>query len=240
MNIIEIAAKKLLRQATIIHKMQIARNVYHIRLQSRSFKNVSYRPGYFLRVFCGKGEDIARRDKARCYSVWNFNRADRTIDIAVVTHSGGPGANWAKLCQTGDMVYFDWFKSDLTIDHTGDHYLLLGDLTTLAHFYEINRNVPPDKNVDSLIYVENENDLFQDINGQTPLNFLQLSANPTDVIIEKLSAFLSQQGGKRIAYIGGDIRICQSVQRYFQQECQKAKGQIRIKPFWGPAMRALK
>ncbi len=138
------------------------------------------------------------------------------------------------------MVCFTWHKGEFAIDRTCDHYLLIGDLSTLPHFYEIGRHLPPDKNVDSLIYSGNEGDLFQDINGCIPLNLHQLPANPTDAVIEKLSTFLLQPAGKRIAYIGGDIRICESVNRYFRPELQKDKRQIRVKPFWGPAMRGLK
>jgi NADPH-dependent ferric siderophore reductase len=240
MSFIETVSKKLLRKAAIIYKEQISESVYHIRIQSRGLKNVSYRPGYVLRVFCGMGKDAGRREKARSYSVWNFNRADQTIDMAVNTYSRGLGANWAKLCKAGDTVYFAWHKGEFTIDHTGDHYLLIGDLCTLPHFYEINRHLSPGKNVDSLIYSRRESDLFLDIDGQAPFNFHQQSVVPTDAVIEKLSAFLLQPAGKRIAYIGGDNRVCLSVNRYFQQEIQKSNGQIRLKPFWAPVIRALK
>ena len=240
MTFIETVSKKLLRKSAIIYKQQISDSVYHIRLQSNSLKNVSYRPGCVLRVFCGIDAETGKREKARSYSVWNFNRADQTIDIAVNTHSYGLGSNWAKLCKAGDIVYFTWHRGNYTLDQTGDQYLLIGDLCTLPHFYVINRHLPADKNVDSLIYFGKESDLFPDIDGQQPLSFHHLPVDPTDAIIEKLSTFFLQAAGRRIAYVGGDSRICLSVNRYFRQEIQKSDGQIRLKPFWAPVMRALK
>ena len=108
MSFIETIAKGLLRRSVIVHKEKMSESVYRIRIQGGRLKNVSYRPGYSIRVFGGRGKDTARREKARSYSVWNFNRTDQTIDIVVVTHSDGPEANWAKLCQPGDAVYFNF------------------------------------------------------------------------------------------------------------------------------------
>ncbi|HWK04884.1 MAG TPA: siderophore-interacting protein [Puia sp.] len=239
MSFIEILVKGLLRKSVIVHKEKISKSVYHIRIQCKSLKKVTYKPGYFIQVFCGISKDRASREKNRSYSVWNFNRPDQTIDIAVDTHSGGPGANWAKLCRTGDAVYIRWQKSKFVIDHTGDHYLLIGDLSTLAHFYEISRHLPADKNVDSFIYSGSHSDLFPDIDGRIPLNFHELPANPTDAIIEKLSAFFLRPTDKHIAYVAGDSRICLSVNQHFRQEIQKDKEQIKLKPFWNPIVRGL-
>jgi NADPH-dependent ferric siderophore reductase len=234
MSFIKTVSKVLLRKALIIEKAQISLHVYHIRIQSVDLTKISYQPGYYIRVFCGTGEDAFSRKSARSYSIWNFNPADQSIDLAVDTHPGGTGADWAKRCQTGHTVHFTLHKGEFLIDRMDEQYLLIGDLSTVAHYYAIKRHLPVGKHVDSLIYSDRGGDFFSDLDGLRPLHFYTVTTNPTDAIIERLTALFLKPPGKCVAYVGGDSRVCEEVRRYFLPELWKDERQIRVKAFWGP------
>ncbi|AEH02333.1 FAD-binding oxidoreductase [Lacinutrix sp. 5H-3-7-4] len=86
MSIIENILKKVvLDHAVLTQKQQISPSVYKVRLQSENFKTITFKPGYFLRLGIGIGnDDISFKDKVRSYSVWNINQTEGFIDLAIV------------------------------------------------------------------------------------------------------------------------------------------------------------
>ncbi len=239
MGIIDGVISLLVKNATITHKEKLSDHAYHLRIKSPEFSEVNYMPGYFLRVVCGMGKDVPMRDKVRSYSVWNLNREQGYIDLAVCTHSDGVGTAWALESKVGDKVHFGWHKGKFVVDATANQYLFIGDLSALAHLYEIHRNLPNGKTINSVIYAPSLADLFADIDGQAPFNFHELATNPSDQIIELLQPIIKGLKGNGMVYIGGDSRVCVALHQYFKKELGWQVSQIKAKPFWNPNKKGL-
>ncbi|MDJ1466281.1 siderophore-interacting protein [Cytophagaceae bacterium DM2B3-1] len=234
MGLIDNLASKLLNKAVIVHKSKIADNTFHIRIHSSGLKSTEYVPGYFLRIFCGMGMSVNLKDKIRSYSVWYFDRRAETIDIAVCTHSNGPGSKWAQDCAVGDTIYFGWHKGKFIVDQSADSYVLVGDTSALGHLYEIYRNLSVSKKIYGFVYAENEKDIFPDIDGSKPFQFLQLAANPGQRLVQSIDATARQISGSSMVYVGGDSRSCVQLNQYFKKELNWNSEQIKAKPFWNP------
>lgn len=116
---------------------------------------------------------------------------------------------------------------------------MIGDLSALSHLYMINRNLSKDKQVSSLIYSENINDLYVDINGENPFDFYEIKTNNSDEIISKIQAIIPKLKGDKMVYIAGDSRICIKLNHYFKNELNWNTKQIKIKPFWNPDKKGL-
>jgi NADPH-dependent ferric siderophore reductase len=239
MGIIENLISQFLTKGAITHKSALGRHAFHIRIQSESFKTAAYVPGYFLRLFCGKGRDVALKDKIRSYSVWNYDRNKGSIDLAVCLHSDGPGATWAKECTIGDGIHFSWHQGKFIVDSSADYYVFVGDLSALGHLYEIRRNLPVTKKVVSIIYGEDEADFFPDIDHTHPFDFYTMPVNPGLLLIDILQQALQGQNGSGMVYIGGDSRVCVTLNQYFKQERKWGVRQIKAKPFWNPEKKGL-
>lgn len=240
MGIIENIIKRHLQTATIVFKAQLSKSVYHIRLQSGKIKNTDFVPGYFLRLGIGFGVDeLSLKDKVRSYTVWDIDKTKGTIDMAVATHSGGSGAKWAMTGNVGDDMYFAWKKGNFILDDSADSYLMIGDLSALAHLYDIGRNLSAGKTVKGIVYSQSLQDLFTDINGSQPFSFFEIPQNLAESIIRKASYFLPQMTGKKMVYIAGDSRVCITLNQYFKRELRWDTKQIKIKPFWNPDKKGL-
>lgn len=240
MSIVENLITRILQQATIVHKSALSPKVYHITIQSENIKKADFVPGYFLRIGVGIGiEDLSFRDKLRSYSVWRIDKEKGTIDLAVATHSKGPGAAWALSCNVGDTVHFAWHKGKFLTDSSSDDYLFIGDISALAHLYEIRRSLPKNKHIQSIIYCENIGELFADIDGKTPFDFYEMPENPAALLNQKLAALLPAMKGNKMVYIGGDSRICVSLTNFFRRELNWGSKQIKTKPFWNPDKKGL-
>jgi NADPH-dependent ferric siderophore reductase len=240
MAILEAFMKRLLNKATVVYKAKITPAVHHIRIQSERIKKAAFVPGYFLRVAVGLDNgELSTKDKIRSYSVWDIDPEKGTIDLAVATDGNGPGAQWAMQCQVGDALYFAWHKGKFLVDDTADSYLMIGDLSALAHLYQINRSLGGNKTVKSIIYHHNTGHLFADIDGTTPFTFTQLPQNPTAALIEQITGLIPRMGGEKMVYIAGDSRVCQALHGYLRRELQWAGSQLKVKPFWNPDKRGL-
>lgn len=241
MGLIENILKKVvLQEAIITEKTKLSEAVWKIRLQSDSIRKVDFIPGYFLRVGVGLNDkDLSLKEKIRSYSVWNINKAEGYLDLAVATHSKGIGAKWATHCKAGDQVYFKWKKGNFLVDDSADSYLMIGDVSALSHLYMINRNVPKDRKVESIIYSQNKSELFSEIDGTTPFDSYEMATNPYHDIIAKVKEIVPKMTGKKMAYIGGDSRVCVALNQYLRKEFHWETNEIKTKPFWNPDKRGL-
>lgn len=240
MGLLKNILKRVLKENTITEKQKISESAYRIRLQSESIKDAEFVPGYFLRIGIGMTEEsLTMQDFVRSYSVWDIDRTAGTIDLAIATHSRGPGAEWAEQRQTGDKVYFSWKKGNFLLDEHADSYLLIGDLSALSHLYMIRRNLPKDSQVKSILYSGHKSELYADTDGTTPFDFYELPQNPTEDIIRILNEIVPAMKGRKIVYVGGDSRVCVALNQYFRRELNWDTKQIKTKPFWNPGKKGL-
>ncbi|WP_139955999.1 siderophore-interacting protein [Flavicella sediminum] len=241
MSLLENILKKVvLQKATIIKKTQLSNSVYQIRLKSESIKTAEFLPGYFLRLVIGIGNDeLAFKDKVRSYSVWNINKTEGTLDLAIATESNGIGAQWVANCLVNDVVYFKWKKGTFVLDKTADSYLMIGDLSALSHLYVIHRSLPNNKQVESLIYSSNTNRFFNDIEDTSPFNFYELDPNAITEILRLVKEITPKMKGTKMVYIAGDSRVCIALNQYFRKELNWNTQQIKTKPFWNPDKKGL-
>jgi NADPH-dependent ferric siderophore reductase len=240
MGLMETIIKKVLEKGIIIEKTKLSGSVYKIRIQSDGIADYDFVPGHFLRLGVGiDQDDISLKDKVRSYSVWDIDKEKNTLDIAIATHSQGIGAKWVETCKPNDTVYFKWKKGKFLVDDSADSYLMIGDLSALSHLYIINRNLPDNKQVKSLIYSQQSEDFFADVDGLKPFDFHVMSENPSTEIIQKLNSIIPEMKGDSMVYIAGDSRVCIALTNYFRKELNWSTKRIKTKPFWNPDKKGL-
>jgi NADPH-dependent ferric siderophore reductase len=143
MSLFNALARQIMQPATITAVQRIAAHTYRLSLSGTALANWAYVPGQTLNVFFGlttRAEATSLRK--RTYSVWGYDAAAGRLDLAVCTFSDGPGAQWATECRPGDVVHFYGPGGKFLIDSTAPAYALLGDISCLAHFYELRRPCP--------------------------------------------------------------------------------------------------
>lgn len=240
MSLLKNILQRVLKENTIVEKQQLSKAAFRIRLESEEIKNVDFVPGYFLRVGIGLTEEsLSMKDFVRSYSVWDIDQDRGTIDLAVAVHSNGPGAKWVQQRQLGDRVYFKWKKGNFLVDHSADSYLMIGDLSALSHLYMIRRGLFQSKQVESVLYSQDIDELFPDIDGKTPFDFYEMPENPIDQLIERVKELVPKMTGRKCVYIAGDSRVCVALNQYFRKELNWESRQIKTKPFWNPDKKGL-
>lgn len=239
MSIADSIARRFLNKAHVISKEEIADNVFHLIIAGKSLENLAYIPGQHVRIFIGMNNDqLGFREKIRTYSIWNYHSANGTMNLTVCAHSDGPGSAWIKSIKAGEEIYLTAPQGKFVLDTSAPEYLFIGDVTTLAHFYAIRRELPADKIMRGIIYAEKKSELFTDMDGLLPFEFYEFPSNP----IQQVKQLIEQKpatDSETIVYIGGDGRICVELNNYFKKTKGWKTKNIRTKPFWMPGKQGL-
>jgi NADPH-dependent ferric siderophore reductase len=233
MSFLNSLARQVMQSATIVAVQAIAAHTYRLTLRGPALAGWIYVPGQTLNVFFGlHARDEAASLRKRTYSIWGYDAAGQ-LELAICTFSDGPGAHWAAQCQPGDVVHFYGPGGKFLLDATAPAYALLGDVSCLAHLYELRRHLPAGVPVASVIHARHADDCFPDLDGSWPLH---LVVADTLSAAQHLAAAESQ--GLQLAtphalvYWGGPQATCVAGHRLLQNEWRWPAALVKTKPFW--------
>jgi NADPH-dependent ferric siderophore reductase len=227
-------ARHLLQPATIVATERVAAHTYRLSLSGLALTGWTYVPGQTLNVFFGlhSRADAASLRK-RTYSVWGYDAAAERLEVAVCTFSDGPGAQWASTCRPGDVVYFHGPGGKFVLDPAAPAYALLGDISCLAHFYELRRHIPAHVPVASVIHAYQADDCFANVDGSYPLHFVVAdSLSAAQVVAAAQCQGLELTAPNALVYWGGPQATCLAGHRLLQHEYRWPAGLLKAKPFW--------
>ncbi|RBL89865.1 SIP domain-containing protein [Chitinophaga flava] len=221
----------IIQSGIVLMKEKIARHTFHIKVQSQDFSQMQYVPGFTAQFFLGNPHyDIDCED--RKYSFWNYEPVHQIADFAICTFSNGKGADWIKSVQPGDIVYFEQPRGKLLVDNSADNYVLIGDITSLSHLYEINRGLAISKNIRSFVYTESNEDIFPDIDHSFPFEYHIINPVSEKAILEKVKRIFPAGFENTMVYTVGHPATCITIHHYLKNECNAPLHHLRTKPFW--------
>lgn len=238
MSILQSIINKTFRSAELIHKEQITPTTYHIRIKINGDILRNYIPGQQLRILVGLDNMMSLSNLVRTYSIWYYDELTNEADLAVCTFSNGQGAKWVQNLGYGDTIYFRGPEGKFTLNTDADNHLFLGDISSLAHLYELNRHTGLSTKASGIIYSSSKDHHFDDIYPKRNFGFLESCANT----LEDLIAEISWSGVRKentAVYIAGETSICVGLHNYFKKELNFSPKQIKTKPFWHPDKKGL-
>lgn len=220
-----------IQSGVVLVNKQIAGHTFHLKIQSDDFVQMQYVAGFTVDIFLGDPFNDANCED-RKYSFWNYEPVYNIADFAICTFSNGKGANWIQTLKSGDIVYFKTPKGKLLVDDNADNYLLIGDITSLSHLYEINRSLSVSKGIFSFIYAAQEVDYFPDIDNSFPFHHHIITPTLADMVVAKVIGRLPQNLDEPIAYVFGHPETCIALHNYLKHERNIPTQNLRTKPFW--------
>lgn len=220
-----------IQSGTVLENKQIAAHTFHLKVQSDDFARMQYVAGFTVDIFLGNPFYDSHCED-RKYSFWNYEPVYHIADFAICTFSNGKGAEWIQKLQQGDCIYFKQPRGKLLVDNSAENYLLIGDITSLSHLYEINRNLSVSKNIFSFIYARHKADYFRDIDNSFPFNHQIIAQTQTDIVVNKIISSLPDNLDNTIAYIFGHPEVCMAMHNYLKHDRNLPLQNLRTKPFW--------
>ena len=197
-----------------------------------SVGTLDWKPGQQVRVQTGPGLLSPRRT----YSVWDYDAAadGGVMELRVLRHGDGPGAEWAAGLRPGQDVVFSGPEGRFTPRPSGYH-LFAGEETAAVAFGPMLRAL-----AGAPVYGVVEVDLPED---RLPLELewryrLGASAAGSATLVEAVRALdLPDEPGT--AYLAGEARTVQAVRAHLTAERGWPRRSVLTKPFWTPGKKGL-
>jgi NADPH-dependent ferric siderophore reductase len=236
---------RLLNRATVVEVSPMGARMRRIRLQADEIRDLRWTPGQQVRILVGSVDWKALRggfrDLLRTYSVYDLDRDGGCLDLCVLDHGDGPGAQWSRRVQPGDDVHFGGPEGQLTVDPAASFHLFIGEETASVAFGAMTRCLPSASKVLGVIEVSGSADRLEiaragDIDwlfrGDAP------AASSASLIAAVTKLELPETPGH--AYVAGESKVCAAVRRHLVEDRGwPGRGAITVKPFWTPGKKGL-
>ncbi|MFD2034626.1 siderophore-interacting protein [Belliella marina] len=232
MNIEETVFTKLfLNEAIVLEKNEIADKVFHFKIKG-DIHFTNYKPGQHLRLLLYPKQAGKLRDRVRTYSVWNYQQSEKeaVVDLAICTHSDGPGSRWAKESVIGTPIFISNPVGKFTLEESKKKIVFIGDVTTLAHYYCFRKHLKESQSIKGIIFGTDELGLFPDFDGSHPFTFLSLKQG-NDLQLLNFCRDLNLDNESMI-YVGGEGNACIKLHKLFLKDLGIPRKQLKVKPFW--------
>lgn len=233
MSLLNSLARQLTQSAEVVAVQHLGAHAYRLTLQGPALVGWAYTPGQTLNVFFGLAPALAESSlRERTYSIWGYDPVAGRLNLAVCTFSAGAGAHWAARCRIGDRVYFYGPGGKFLLDPTAPAYALLGDVSCLAHLYELRRHLPTGAPVVSVVHARHAADYFPDLDGTFPLQVVVADDFSATQYLSAAQEQGLQSVPPALIYWGGPQATCVAGHRLLQHEWRWPSHLLKTKPFW--------
>ncbi|REC45307.1 hypothetical protein [Chryseobacterium pennipullorum] len=204
----------------VILKDKIAANTYHLKIQSQNFSIFHDITGLAVYLYLSDPyyDSAARRHHAY---VWDYDPVYHIADFAITIFSDDTLKDWTQRIQEGDTVFFIPSLLEGSPDITGDHYFLIGTAASLPLLYQIYRALPVVKRVTSVIYAEDKENIFSDLDHSFPLNFFCTRPLNPQVMQEYIQKYFPKNTGHTVSCIAIDDDTDELLYKYIQEHINR-------------------
>jgi NADPH-dependent ferric siderophore reductase len=229
----------LFLRGQVEHLEQLTPRMRLIRIGGPGVYGLTWRPGQQIRVRAKDPQASDWSGALRTYSIWSYD--GEHLELCVLDHGDGPGANWARGLRIGDEVIFRKPEGKFTcVDAAAPYHLFAGEETASVAFGAMLAGLPPAAQVFGAIEVADPQDrlplprsaeLAWSYRGDAP------AAASTSLVAAVRKLDLPEQPG--VGYLAGEARTCQAVRDHLVRERGWPRRSVLVKPFWAPGKRGM-
>ncbi|HEY2215231.1 MAG TPA: siderophore-interacting protein [Acidimicrobiales bacterium] len=190
---------------------------------------LSYQPGQDLMMAIpGPNGDAFRRR----YTIRSFNPAAPSIDIDIVAHGDGPGAQWASSAVAGSRIEAIGPRGKVIVHTSADWHLFIGDDSAIPASLAMAESLSNDDNVIVLLEVDGEDDRHQPARPLSIQWLFRRGVEPASstALITALQEMELPEGDGHV-YVAGEMGVVAQIRRHLMDR-GLTKDQISSKPYW--------
>jgi len=228
--------------ATISESEQLTPTLRRIRFSGKRLQGMQWTPGQHVRLQVARlGESLLRlhpHDALRTYSVYDADPDLGTLDIVMLDHHGEhdvvtPARRWSSASGVGDHVQFTKPQGNFVVCHDAPYHLFAGEETASVAFAAMLRSLPTTAQVYGVVEAAARADHLPLARSIQQVQRGDASGRDSAVLADAVRALpLPEHPG--IAYLAGEARTIQTLQKILITERGWDRRDIRTKPFWTP------
>jgi len=217
----------------VVDAFEITPHMRRVQLTGDNLDEFRPKPGQEIVLQLGQGGEIARRH----YTIRQFNGATKIIDVDFVLHGHRtPGISWALEARPGDSVEIRGPRGRISLDHSADWHLFLGDETAMPAIFNLVEALPSTAQAFAFLEIGTDEDR-QNVETIAQLRLEFCSRNgaapgPNDILASALAGFVLPPGKGQAITLGETSNI--RALRHALIERGFDRGQIYSEGYWRP------
>ena len=217
----------------VVETAEAAPRMRTVSFTGSDLGELDWRPGQDVVLSLPQPEGgIARRH----YTIRDFNRDARRLDIDFVLHGDSPAGRWALGALAGETVQAEGPRGRTRIHEGADWRLFSGDETALPAISAMVESLPAGARAAVLIEVDGPADV-QPIASSADVAVEWLfrrgaPAGPSTILLDRLRMLAPRPGGAH-AYVLGETSNVRA-QRHYLLSRGFERGQITAEGYWRP------
>jgi NADPH-dependent ferric siderophore reductase len=194
-------------------------------VQSDPVRDMQLRPAQDVELHL---RDEGRRVKRR-YTIRHARRDAGELDLDVLLHGAGAGANWGTTAQPGDEIRFQGPRGKLEVT-PADWHLFCGDESALPAIAAICESLPPDERALAVLEVQSTADQLP-VAADVRWVARGACAAGTPAVLLDATAALTLPAGRGHAYLLGETRSMVALRAHLEAR-GLAHDSIFVKGYW--------
>lgn len=216
----------------VVRTEQISTSLYEAVLRGNAL-TLSGKPGndVMIRLDESQGEALYRR-----YSVRRLDVLTDEFSLWVTVNHEGPGSDWARSAQPGDLVEIVGPRGKILLEESADWHLFIGDVSGLAAFYRMANSIEVPGRAIFLVEIDADDDALEpsfDSGLEVTSIFIARAGRPTgdaSGLLDALEQF-SLPPGRGHAYLFGEFHVTRALRSELLARDLDPE-QISHKAFW--------
>ena len=218
---------------TVTDAFDVTPQLRRVLLGTDRIAEFTYRPGQDIVFFLPlENGELGRRH----YTIRKVNRETGTIAVDFVMHGDSVGPNFARGAKAGDTVEVKGPRGRIVFNPEADWHLLTGDETCIPGILHILEELPARSRAFAFIEVQDASwQMPLDTSGDVSMEWIhrgQIPAGPSNVMLDRLSAFALPDGQGQALIIGETSNV--RAQRHHLLERGMQRSQIASEGYWRP------
>ncbi len=220
----------------VVERIRLTPAMNRIRVTADNLEALSYVPGqdFMLSVpteVNGEPQHFRRR-----YTIRQFHREAKLLDLDIVVHGDGPGARWASTVSPGDHIEAIGPRGKVTVNPEAQWHLFCGDESALPATYAMVESLPKGSQAVVILEVDGSDDeqvLSTPEYVEVEQRWLHRGSNEAgtgSALVDAVRA-VHLPSTPAHAYLNGELTVVSEL-RAALIDLGLESSQISMKPYW--------
>jgi len=220
-----------MREARLAERRHLGDRFFSLRLEGAALRRVAWTPGQKIQISLGS------TFATRTYTPTEWDAANGSTRLLAYAHGDGPGSDWVRSSQVGDLCHLFGPRSSLDVEKMPAGALLFGDETSIGLAIALtahHRENPP-------------RCIFEVNAAQETLAMIPAIGLPGATVIERdaegahlqdIIRAIDAAPPRKVAILTGKASSIQRLHRHLKQNGGSARS-VLTKAYWAPGKQGL-
>jgi hypothetical protein len=218
-------------EGTIIHIGKLAGASWHLKIHAAypGDFNPDGITGYILPVFLGDAHQTGV--VLQQFPVWNLEPLHHIVEIVITPGEDELAYSWVKERKKGESIHLLKPETLFKEPEGTESFYLIGDVNSLSLLYQLNRNLPFIRKVESLIICDVAGMFFPDIDNSYPFHYQVIYPFSPERVLDNLISNIISPDLSGTIFLLTDTQTNKLLHNFFIRQWHFHEARIKMTSF---------